>query len=218
MLKFSKQNVFFSIFIGVLLAGFIALNNNTIAQDAKLQMAEVGKSAPNFTLKDHTGKTHNLTDFKGKYVVLEWVNYDCPFVKKHYESNNMQELQKEFTSKGVVWLSICSSAPGKQGNFDAATITKRSQDYKAKHTAYLIDESGFVGQQYSAKTTPHCYVITPNGTLAYAGAIDDNPSAKQEDAKTAKNYVREALNSLMNGKKVETPSTKAYGCSVKYAN
>ena len=216
MKNFSLKSMskIFSLLAVVTLFSVIYLN----AGDAKLQMAEVNKPAPNFTLKDSKGKSHNLTDFKGKYVVLEWVNYDCPFVKKHYDSNNMQALQKEFTSKGVVWLSICSSAPGKQGNFDMATIASKSSEYKVSHTAYLLDEDGFVGKQYGAKTTPHCYVVNPQGVLMYAGAIDDNPSAKPEDAKGAKNYVREALNSLMNGKAVETPSTKAYGCSVKYEN
>lgn len=216
MQKMSIKNLskIMSLFAVIIAFGVIYLN----ASDAKLQMAEVNKPAPNFTLKDSKGKTHNLSDFKGKYVVLEWVNYDCPFVKKHYESNNMQSLQKEFTAKGVVWLSICSSAPGKQGNFDMATLSKRSSDYHVSHTAYLLDEDGFVGRQYGAKTTPHCYVVNPQGVLMYAGAIDDNPSAKQEDTKTAKNYIKEALNLLMSGKTLETNSTKSYGCSVKYAD
>lgn len=199
--------------------GLLFSNNSTNAVaigDAKMQTATVDKMAPEFTLKDSKGVSHNLSDFKGKYVVLEWINYDCPFVKKHYESNNMQSLQKEYTSKGVVWLSICSSSPGKQGNFDKETITKRSNEYKAKQTAYLIDEDGHVGQQYGAKTTPHCYVVSPEGVLIYAGAIDDNPSADQADVKTAKNYIKECLNASMNGKKVEVKSTKSYGCSVKY--
>ncbi|NUN07563.1 MAG: thioredoxin family protein [Ignavibacteriaceae bacterium] len=181
------------------------------AQDAK-----IGGKAPAFSLEDSQGKTHNLSDFNGKYVVLEWINFDCPFVKKHYDSGNMQRLQKKFTEKGVIWLSVCSSKKGKQGNFTNEEINSRSKKLSAAPTAYLVDESGEVGKSYGAKTTPHMYVINPEGTLVYMGAIDDKPTTDVEDIEGATNYVTEALNSLMNGKEVKTKSTKAYGCSVKY--
>ncbi|MCF8267400.1 MAG: thioredoxin family protein [Ignavibacteriales bacterium] len=181
------------------------------AQDAKIDEA-----APAFKLKDSKGKEHSLSDFKGKFVVLEWINYDCPFVKKHYDSGNMQKLQKEFTEKGVVWLAICSSAPGKQGNFSNEEITKRSADHNAAFSAYLIDENGETGKKYGAKTTPHMYVINPEGILIYAGGIDDKPSTDKSDIDGAKNYVAAALNSGLNGKQVEVKLSKPYGCSVKY--
>lgn len=178
--------------------------------------AKVGEAAPNFTLKDSNGNEHSLSDFNGKYVVLEWINYDCPFVKKHYESGNMQMLQEKYTAKDVVWLTICSSVPGKQGNYSVEEINKRSSDHKAKFTAYLIDDTGATGKAYGAKTTPHMYVITHEGVLEYAGGIDDIPSADQDDIAKATNYVSKALDELMSGKEVEVKTSKPYGCSVKY--
>ena len=178
--------------------------------------AKIGENAPNFTLTDSYGKTHKLSDFAGKYVVLEWINFDCPFVVKHYKSENMQKLQKEFTDKGVIWLAICSSAEGKQGHFDNKEINKRINDYKAKMTAYLIDEDGTVGKLYDAKVTPHMYIINPEGKLIYQGAIDDIKSTDTEDVKKAKNYVKIALESAMNNKPIETKTSVPYGCSVKY--
>lgn len=176
----------------------------------------VGKPAPGFTLTDSNGKTHSLSDFKGKFVVLEWVNFDCPFVRKHYASGNMQELQKTYTGKGVVWLSICSSAPGKQGHFAGSELTDRIKEERAVPTAYLVDDDGTVGKRYEAKTTPHMFVISPEGTLLYAGAIDDTPSTDRDAIATAKNYVRSALDASLAGKPVAVSSTKSYGCSVKY--
>ncbi len=180
------------------------------------QKAEIDKTAPGFTLKDSNGKEHSLSDFKGKYVVLEWINFECPFVKKHYNSKNMQNLQKEYTGKDVVWLAVCSSAPGKQGNFDNAEINERLKDHDANLTAYLIDESGDVGRAYGAKTTPHMYVINPEGTLLYAGGIDSIPSADIDDIEDATNYVSAALDAAMGGKEIATKVSKPYGCSVKY--
>ncbi len=180
------------------------------------QKAKIDEKAPDFQLTDSHGKTHKLSDFEGKLVVLEWVNFDCPFVKKHYDGNNMQSLQKKYTDKGVVWLSICSSAEGKQGNFSNDEINKRIKDKKAHMTAYLVDESGSVGEMYSAKTTPHMYVIDKTGKLVYAGAIDDKKSTNPDDVKTSKNYVATALDELLAGKKVSTSVTQPYGCSVKY--
>jgi len=178
--------------------------------------AKVGEAAPDFTLKDSNGNEHSLSDFNGKYVVLEWVNYDCPFVKKHYNSGNMQKLQKEYTDKGVIWLSINSSAPGKQGNYSNEEINKKAKERGANFNAYLVDPTGEVGKMYGAKTTPHMYVINPEGTLVYVGGIDDTPSTDVDDIETATNYVSAALNASMNGKDITVPVSKPYGCSVKY--
>lgn len=177
---------------------------------------QIGKPAPAFTLKDTAGKEVSLADYKGKYVVLEWINYGCPFVQKHYVSKNMQNLQKEYTGKDVVWLSICSSAAGKQGNLSAADIEKKNQEYGANFSAYLIDDNGAVGREYDAKTTPEMYVVNPEGVLIYKGAIDDKPTAKPEDVKGASNYVQTALNAALAGEPIPVTETKPYGCSVKY--
>lgn len=178
--------------------------------------AVVGKPAPAFTLTDSNGKKHSISDFKGKYVVLEWVNYDCPFVKKHYDSSNMQKLQKEFTDKGVVWLSINSSATGKQGHFEASKINALIKEKGAHPTAYLIDTDGQVGRLYGAKTTPHMYIINPNGELIYNGAIDDKASANPDDIAGSKNFVRAGLQEALAGKAVTVSASQPYGCSVKY--
>ncbi len=177
---------------------------------------EIGKPAPDFTGTDSNGKSHKLSDYKGKIVVLEWTNPLCPFVVKHYDSGNMQKLQEEFTGKDVVWLSINSSAAGKEGNQNGEDANKYMNEKGAKSTARILDPSGEIGKLYDAKTTPHMFVIDKDGNVAYKGAIDDNESAKQETIPTAKNYVKAALDSLMEGKPVETAQTKPYGCSVKY--
>lgn len=185
----------------------------TIAQN---QPPKVGQPAPDFTGVDSNGKTHKLSDFKGKIVVLEWTNNDCPFVKKHYESNNMQQLQKEMTAEDVVWLSIISSGENKQGYVSAAEANELSTNRGAQPTAVILDPSGEIGKLYSARTTPHMFVIDKEGVLQYMGAIDDNPSSNKADAKTANNYVKDAVNSLMNNQPVKTAVTQPYGCSVKY--
>ncbi len=179
--------------------------------------ATVGQPAPAFSAPAVTGDTVTLEDFKGKVVVLEWHNKDCPFVRKHYDSKNMQNLQKELTGKGVVWLTINSSAEGQQGyeTADAAKQTLASEG--AAPTHYLLDTDGTVGKLYDAKTTPHMFVIDKDGTLAYAGAIDDKASTYVSDVPEAKNYVRAAVDSLEKGEAVAETSTKAYGCGVKYA-
>jgi peroxiredoxin len=183
-----------------------------------LAETEIGKSAPNFSLPDTAGKKVSLADFKGKYVVLEWYNPDCPFVGKHYKSGNMQSLQKEFTSKGVVWISIDSSAPGEQGNYPSEQLNAISARDGAARTALLLDPDGKVGRLYEAKTTPDMYVINPSGILVYKGAIDNKRSTDLADVKTATNYVKEALDEVMAGKPVSTVSTRPYGCSVKYSS
>jgi peroxiredoxin len=181
-----------------------------------LSGAEAEKKAPDFTLKDLDGKERSLSDFKGKIVVLEWTNYECPFVKKHYGSGNMQALQKKYTGKGVVWLSICSSAPGKQGNLTLEQWRKRSKQAKSLATAILPDPTGATGKKYGAKTTPHMFVIDAKGDLVYQGAIDDKRSWDPKTIKGATNYVAQALDATLKGDAVPTNATKSYGCSVKY--
>lgn len=183
----------------------------TFAQTVKLN-----EQAKDFKLKDSNGKEHSLSDFKGKIVVLEWVNFDCPFVKKHYNSKNMQSLQLKYTKKDIVWLSICSSAEGKQGNFSNDEIDDRIKNHNGKMSAYLIDADGKVGKMYGAKTTPHMYIIDKEGKLVYAGGIDDKASTDLEDVKAANNYVSKALDELLGGKSVSLQSSIPYGCSVKY--
>jgi peroxiredoxin len=177
---------------------------------------EIGKPAPDFSLTDSKGAKHSLADYKGKYVVLEWVNYGCPFVKKHYDSTNMQALQKDATANDVVWLTICSSAPGKQGHMAAADVNKELAAKGSAPKAYLIDEAGTVGKAYDAKTTPEMFVINPEGVLIYMGAIDDKPTVDIADVAGAKNYVKAALASAKAGQPVAEAKTKSYGCSVKY--
>jgi peroxiredoxin len=177
-----------------------------------------GFPAPGFSLPDAAGKTHSLASYLGKWVVLEWVNYDCPFVKKHYGSGNMQKTQKMARGKGVVWLSVNSSAPGKQGHFAGTELTRRIVDSKADVDGYLLDPDGVVGKLYKAKTTPHMFVIDPQGKVVYAGAIDDKPSADKADIAGAKNLVQAALESGMAGKPVAAASTAPYGCGIKYAD
>ena len=201
----------------MLLIGIGALAfSQEAAKETAIASVAIDQPAPDFALKDVNGKEHKLSDYKGKYVVLEWVNYDCPFVKKHYSSGNMQGLQSGFTKKDAVWLSICSSAPGKQGHFPTADLKKRMETEKSAPSAYLIDESGSVGKLYGAKTTPHMFVIDQKGVLRYAGAIDDTPSTKASDIASSTNYVSSALDALIAGKPVGTKSSTPYGCSVKY--
>lgn len=199
------------------LAFALTLVASCTAEEAALPRAAVGAPAPEFTLRDTEGKQHSLAEFKGNLVVLEWVNFGCPFVKKHYGSGNMQGLQAEYTGKGVVWLSICSSAPGKQGYFEGEELKKQIAERKSAATHYLVDPDGKAGRAYGAKTTPHMYAIDPGGVLVYAGGIDDIPSADVEDIPKAKNYVRLALDAVLAGKSVEISGSQPYGCSVKYA-
>jgi len=180
--------------------------------------AEIGKPAPAFTLPTCESKSVSLSDYKGKVVVLEWTNYGCPFVMKHYGSGNMQKLQADAAAKGVVWLSICSSAPGKQGYAAPADALKACSEKNSAATAYLIDESGATGHAYGAKRTPEMYVINVDGILVYHGAIDDKKSADPADIAKAKNLVAAAIDETVAGKPVSIPETEAYGCSIKYGN
>ena len=185
-------------------------------ENAVKMSAQVGQPAPDFSLVDALGKPVSLAKLKGKIVVLEWFNHGCPFVKKHYDGGNMQSLQKTYTGKGVVWLSICSSAAGKQGFATGEEHLKVMADKKASPSHILIDADGKVGHLYGAKTTPHMYVIDKSGKLVYAGAIDDKRSTDSEDVKTSKNYVKVALDQLLKGKMPDVATTDAYGCSIKY--
>jgi peroxiredoxin len=177
---------------------------------------EAGKPAPGFTLKDTLGREHALAEYKGKYVVLEWTNYDCPFVKKHYETEAMQQLQKAYIAQGVVWLSVCSSAPGKQGHFTVEQWAERMAKVQAAPTAVLLDADGKVGKAYGAKNTPEIVVISPEGVVLYQGAIDNQPGLDRSIMKDAVNYVRATLDAAMAGKPVEVTKTAPYGCTVKY--
>lgn len=186
---------------------------------------KINQSAPDFSLAGHDGKTYKLSDFKGKFVVLEWFNNDCPYVDKHYheDARNMQKLQKNWIDKAkasgkeLIWFSVVSSAPGKQGHVSAKEAAEiKTKTRAANMTAILLDPKGTVGREYSAKTTPHMFVIDPKGMLRYNGAIDNKPSARLSSLKGAQNYISAALKSLFSGAKVAKASTKPYGCSVKY--
>lgn len=199
-----------SVLLGLALAPLVLLPMLALAA------VGVGKPAPDFTGVDSNGQSHRLSDFKGKTVVLEWTNHDCPFVVKHYSTGNMQALQREATGDGIVWLSIISSAPGKQGHVSPEQANELTASRKAAPSAVILDTSGDIGRLYGAKTTPHMYVIDGSGTLVYMGGIDDRPSSRKGDIEGANNYVRTALNELAAGKPVTDASTRPYGCSVKY--
>ncbi len=177
--------------------------------------AIVGQTAPAFSATDSNGKKHTLADFKGKYVVMEWTNSECPFVKRQYGDGLMQALQKTYTAKGVVWLAINSSAPGQEGYIKPLQAAKIIKKQAAHPTALLLDSDGAVGKLFGAKTTPHMFVLDPTGKVIYAGAIDDTPTT-QATAKVGKNYVQLALNEAMAGKAVTVATTQPYGCGVKY--
>ena len=176
----------------------------------------VGSTAPDFSLTDAKGTTHSLSEYKGKYVVLEWFNPECPFVKKHYGSGNMQNLQKEYTDKGVVWLTIDSNAPGTEGNLTPEEAGKITTAWKTHETSLLLDPEGKAGQAYGAKNTPNMVIISPDGKIIYHGAIDSKATPNPSDIPSSTNYVKAALDQSLSGKSVTTPQTKPYGCSVKY--
>ena len=178
----------------------------------------VGQPAPAFSAVDSTGKTVHLADFKGRHVVLEWVNPGCPYVRKHYDSANMQGTQKDAGAKGVVWLSINSTARD-QGDYKSpAAMAQWMQSQKAAASATLMDSEGKIGRAYGARTTPHLYIVDPQGTLVYAGGIDNKPSSNPADIPGATNYVKVALAEATAGKAISQPTTRPYGCSVKYSS
>lgn len=180
--------------------------------------ARVGEAAPDFTATDSNGEVHKLSEYQGKYVVLEWTNRGCPYTQKHYNSGNMQRLQREWTGRGIIWLTVASSAPGKQGYVTAAEENAYLKQANAAPTAVLLDPAGALGHLYDAKTTPDIFIIGPKGTLIYSGAIDDRPSTDVADVTGAKNYVSLTLDEATSGKPVSNPTTRPYGCSVKYAD
>ena len=185
---------------------------------AQAWAARVGEPAPSFTATDSHGQVHHLSDYAGKFVVLEWTNRECPYTRKHYDSGNMQRLQREWTQRGVVWLTVVSSAPGKQGYVTADEENAQLTQVKASPTAVLLDPNGDLGHLYDAKTTPHMFVISPQGVLLYNGAIDDHPTTDAADIQGARNYLSQALEEAMSGKAVRDAATRPYGCSVKYAH
>jgi peroxiredoxin len=191
----------------------------TLAASTALFAADspsVGTAAPDFSLTDSKGKAQTVSQYKGKYVVLEWFNPECPFVKKHYGSGNMQKLQEEFTGKGVVWLSIDSSAPGLEGHLTAEQANAKMTEWKTKQTALVLDPDGKAGRSYGAKNTPHMFVINPEGKIVYEGAIDSKATPNPSDIANSTNYVKVALEESLAGKTVSNANTKPYGCSVKY--
>lgn len=183
---------------------------------ASVWAADIDKPAPIFSLQNSFGETVSLDAFKGKTVILEWTNHACPYVKKHYNSDNMQALQRDYTEDNVVWLSIISSAPGKQGYVDAAEANSLTTSRNAAPTHVLFDPDGTVGKMYKAKTTPHMYIVDPQGTLQYAGAIDSIKSANPADIPKAVNYVNGGMSALAAGKQPDPALTAPYGCSIKY--
>jgi len=198
------------------LAQFILLSILTAFSLSAYASVNVGKPAPDFTGIDSQGIKHSLSQYKGKTVVLEWTNHDCPYVKKHYNSGNMQKLQNNATANGIVWLSIISSKPGKQGHVSGEQADELTQSRNAAPTAVILDETSEIGLLYGAKTTPHMYIIDKTGQLVYMGGIDNIPSKDEDDIAGAKNYVRAALDAMAAGKTIEDSITRPYGCSVKY--
>src|ERR1700739_1049497 len=200
-----KRSILFTMLVALVLCTLPSL----------IWAAKVGGAAPEFTASASNGKTYRLSDYRGKYVVLEWHNNGCPYVGKHYHSGNMQRLQKEWTARGVVWFTIISSAPGAQGSVAPSQENAYLQKMQAAPTAALLDPNGEIGHLYNAKTSPQMVVINPQGVMIYDGAIDDKPTTDLDDIPTAKNYVSTALEQSMAGKPVQTPTTRPYGCSVK---
>ncbi len=195
-------------FLIILLAG------SALAVSA--QVVGVGEKAPDFTLTDMHGESHTLSDYEGRFVVLEWLNHDCPFVVKHYATGNMQMLQETYGEKGVVWFSIISSAPGRQGYLEPVEAQEITDEKNAKPKAVILDPEGEVGRAYDARVTPHMYIINPEGNISYMGGIDDTPTTNHEDVEGARNFVSEALGLLLEGESVEVTTHQPYGCTVKY--
>jgi peroxiredoxin len=197
---------------------YLSLASVVLLLASHAKAARVGEPASDFTATDTNGQTHKLSENRGKFVVLEWHNRECPYTHKHYASGNMQKLQKEWTAKGVTWFTVISSAPGQQGYVTAGEENAYLKEVNASPTAVLLDPQGDLGHLYGAKTTPHIFVINPQGVLIYNGALDDKATTEESDIATAKNYVSSALEEAMAGKPVSQPTSRPYGCSVKYAH
>lgn len=197
----------------ILLAVFAVMSILSLRAHADV---EIGKPAPDFTAIGSDGKSYRLADYKGKLVVLEWYNKDCPFIQKHYEPGNMQKIQDQYGKKGVIWFEMASSAQGREGYYSAEEMQKIREKSGSKALATLMDADGKIGGLYKAKTTPHMFIIDPQGVLIYNGAFDDHPTPYAEDIPKSKNYVSAALDEALAGKPVSQPLTRPYGCSVKY--
>lgn len=198
------------------MAAAVALGATFLMGTNALAAPAVGQKAPDFVAVDTAGKQHRLSDFAGKFVVLEWTNPGCPFVRKHYGSGNMPATQKSATAKGVVWLAVNSTERAASDYLKPVALDAWMKEHSAAPTAVLMDEDGIIGQAYGARTTPHIFIIDPKGVLVYAGGIDSIPSARVDDIKTATNYVSQALGEAFGGKPISAAATKAYGCSIKY--
>jgi peroxiredoxin len=194
---------------------FVAVSAFAFAISAQAAPA-VGQSAPDFTLRDVGGKPVKLSDYRGKHVVLEWTNPGCPYVRKHYNSGNMPATQKDAVDKGVVWLSINSTEKSAYDYMEPTKLVAWQKERKAQASAVLLDEEGTAGKAYGARTTPHMYIVDPQGRLIYAGGIDSIPSSDPDDIKKAVNYVRQGLDEALAGKPVSMATTRPYGCSIKY--
>lgn len=188
-----------------------------VGASTALAQATVGQPAPAFTATDTDGRTHSLSDFAGRYVVLEWINPGCPFVRKHYQGN-MQDTQRMAAQQNVAWLAVSSTAPGFADYLEPAKLGQWMSEHNAAATATLMDDDGTIGRAYGARVTPHMYIINPEGTLVYAGAIDSIPSARVEDIAKATNFVKQSLGELLAGETVSQANTRAYGCTIKYAS
>lgn len=213
-----KRLAYFASFalVAALLVAFTPRDASTTDAASTTADATVGETAPNFTLQGTDGETYTLADLRGKMVVLEWLNFGCPYVQKHYGSGNMQALQDKYTGQDVVWLSVVSSAEGKQGYYPPDEMNQWNEQMRGQQTAILLDPEGTVGKTYGAQTTPHMYVIGPDGTLLYKGGIDDQPRAPVGETAEIPSYVSMALDAAMNGEEIAVATAPPYGCSVKY--
>lgn len=197
-------------------AALVLLATAPLAAAAPMQSPEIGAPAPTFTLPDTHGESHALEDYRGEWVVLEWLNYGCPYVQKHYRTGNIPSQQEKWREQGVAWLAIVSSAPGKQGYYEPAEMNEQSEQWGSNATAVLLDPEGEVGMMYDARTTPQMFVINPEGNVVYMGGIDDVPTARDGDLERATQLTDEALEQAMAGEEVTQPTSRPYGCSVKY--
>lgn len=209
-----KSIILFSLIFAATMA--LNLTNETETEKNTTADATVGEQAPEFEVMGADGVMYSLSDFEGQYVILEWLNYGCPYIQKHYNGDNMQQLQEKYTEEGVVWLSVISSAPGTQGYMEAEEAQQSIEEYDSSPTAILLDPEGEMGRAYDARVTPHMFIIDPEGVVRYNGAIDDKPTPQASSLETAHNYIDAAMNSLMNGEEVQVKSNTPYGCNVKY--
>jgi hypothetical protein len=204
-----KITILLTLFVAALVAINMTVENERTG-------AIVGELAPAFAVADAYGNTHSISDYEGQFIILEWLNHDCPFVRKHYDGGNMQRLQEKYTDQDVVWLSVISSVPGTQGYLEPEEAQEITDEKNASPTAVLLDTDSVMGRAYDARVTPHMYIIGPDGTLLYNGAIDDRPTARARDLDGAFNYVEAAMASAMNGEEIEITTNTPYGCTVKY--